>query len=236
MNIKCNHCGQEYEVDESMTGANAECGVCAKNFIITPVIDEPEAVHQLTAQNSSKTVTVEPYWLGEIFTRRPIQIPASVNVQQFFEQSQLPPLFEDSGYASMYRDDKDRGFHWVAIFLSHPDENVALDVFNYWKENWRKYTESEVEMNYRTVTFICAAAKLLSNNLQVVKAAAEFIWRGYSEYNFGKLFRVPLSDLGEKRGYAAAKRLAELCPAEEQNEALPIFDELCREYFGKPAL
>lgn len=128
-------------------------------------------------------------------------------------------------------DDTNRGFHWVAVFLSHPDETIVLDTFQYWKENWEKYTESEVQMNYRTVLFCCAAAELLSDDPRIVTAAAEFIWRGYSEYNFGKLFRVPLSDLGQERGYRAAKRLAEFCPEAERS----IFDELCREHFGRSA-
>ena len=47
MKIKCKHCGQEYEVDESMTGSSAECEVCAGKFVITPII-ESESVPPVT--------------------------------------------------------------------------------------------------------------------------------------------------------------------------------------------
>ena len=47
MNVKCEHCGQDYEVDESMTGSKAECEVCAGKFVITPII-ESESVPPVT--------------------------------------------------------------------------------------------------------------------------------------------------------------------------------------------
>jgi len=186
---------------------------------------------EFTTQTTSNVVTIESYWLGEIWRREPVAIPASVDIAQFFNRTPLPPLFGDSGYERNYQDDKQRAFHWIAAFLSHPDGSVVLDTFRYWEGNWRHYTDSEVNMNYRTVMFIAAAPHLLSVNPALVKAAAEFIWRGYSQSNFKGLFRIAIYDLGDREGTLAAERLVQYCPQEHRR----AFDSMCQEFFANPS-
>jgi hypothetical protein len=61
MNIKCEHCGQKYEVDESNAGQNAECGACFKKFIIAPTVEPELEINQTeTGEVSEQTVADTP--------------------------------------------------------------------------------------------------------------------------------------------------------------------------------
>lgn len=183
---------------------------------------------KITASNG---VMIEPYWLDEIWRRQAVTLPATLDVPEFFSREPLPPLFPDPEYANNFKEDKHRALHWFAALLCHPDEAVLLSVFRYWKANWRNYTDSEVQMNYRTVLFIAAAGQLLSSNPTIVKEAAEFIWRGYSEFNFKGLLRVAIYDLGDEDGAVAIRQLAKFSPPQHSS----AFEAMLREYLRNPA-
>ena len=51
MNVKCEHCGKDYDIDDTMTGRKAQCGVCSKKFSIQAVDESPPS-----PQPSAKTV------------------------------------------------------------------------------------------------------------------------------------------------------------------------------------
>lgn len=77
-----------------------------------------------------------------------------------------------------------------------------------------------------------AANHLLSKNPEVAGAAAEFIWRGYSDDSFQYLFTI-LADAefpgGRAAGYDAAVLLAKHCRSDHRD----TLDRLSWEYLGR---
>ena len=44
MKTKCEHCGEDYEVEELLTGEKVKCPKCGKNFVIKPEAAQPSSV------------------------------------------------------------------------------------------------------------------------------------------------------------------------------------------------
>ena len=69
MDVRCSHCGAEYEIDDSSVGETFDCEVCGKRFILgaTVVAREVARLKPATQSKKAKKKTLKTcFWLGFI--------------------------------------------------------------------------------------------------------------------------------------------------------------------------
>ena len=61
MKIKCKHCSQEYEIDETMFNHKVECSVCHKKFLISEdeAFSEKSVVENINVNETESNVTID---------------------------------------------------------------------------------------------------------------------------------------------------------------------------------
>jgi hypothetical protein len=201
-----------------------------------PLKSNEQRIQLENAKNELETVMVKGPWMNAIWKNTPVYLPKNPDLESFFNDDHITPLLDDDGYKTSYSEKVDWAIHWVIALLYHPDEMVVLEVLNYWEKNWKRYVETEVKMPYRHLLFDSAANHLLSNNSNLVEAAARLFWRGYSKENWeivDSIFKDPNYSDEQK----AQNRLKQYQPKDPEKQTVkPKMDIVDAAYENKTDL